>query len=97
MYVVLARKLHINYRYRVLQLVQNVKKRDIAIESMRRRHALRVQEFVQLCARRVVDLDEPAPFVRLLRPQEVKRLLDGGLLLFGASVAPVVGDDRDDS
>lgn len=72
-------------------------KRNIVIKSFRCRHALCVQEFVQLFARRVVDLDEPAPFIWLLRPQEVERLLDRGLLLLGASVASVVGDDRDDS
>lgn len=58
---------------------------------------LRVEEFVQFGAGRVVDLYESGPFDRLLRPQEVQRLLDGGLLSFSASVTSVVGDNRDDS
>jgi len=58
---------------------------------------LRVEEFVQLGAGRVVELDESRPFRRLFRPQEVQRFLDGAHLLLGASVTAVVGDDRDDS
>lgn len=58
---------------------------------------LGVQELVELGTGRVVDLDQPSPFLGLLRPQEVKRFLDGGHLLFGAPVASVVGDHRDDS
>lgn len=56
-----------------------------------------VQELVELGAGRVVDLDQPSPFLGLLRPQEVKRFSDGGHLLFGAPVASCVGDHRDDS
>lgn len=58
---------------------------------------LNVEKFVQLGARRVVDLDEPRPFLRFFRPQEVQRFLDSRHLFLGTSVAPVVGDDGDDS
>lgn len=56
-----------------------------------------VEEFVELGARRVVDLDQSVPFLWLFRPQEVQRFLDGSHLFFGTAFTPVVGDDRDDS
>lgn len=58
---------------------------------------LNIEEFVQLGARWVVDLDQSVPFLGLLLSQEVERLLDAGHLFLGATVATVVGDDRDNS